>query len=179
MPDLSSQPFSNAPTEKRTVNVQNTPKSLWESLEQISPFHQTFDLVNSTKNAALVKKSELLLDTDAPSQVGSNSGNGLPEGVYLLCAHFLQDNRKGQAFQRPKPCSTCTKRSKLLHGIWRSSKREWQVMRPYPREVNSHVPFQLCRHFSNGVKCQKNPCTFAHGKEELMFWTSERQSGRL
>lgn len=181
MPGYSSQPCSNATAAKRTVDVGNTPKSQWETLEQISPLqiHQTLDLVNSTKNTASINNSELLLDTDASSQVGSNSRKVLPEGVSPLCAHFLQDNRKGQAFQRPKPCSTCTKHSKLLYGIWRSSKKEWQVMRPYPKDVNSRVPYQLCRHFSNGVKCQKSLCTFAHGKEELMFWTSERQSGRL
>ena len=113
------------------------------------------------------------------SQVGSSSRQAPLEGVFPLCEHFLQDNRKGQAFQRPKPCSKCTKHSKVSYGIWRSSKKEWQVMRPYPKNVKYHVPFQLCWYFSDSVKCRKSPCTFAHGKKELMFWTTERQSGRL
>ena len=181
MPGLFSEPSFNGSATKKTAGVRNRPKSQWETLEQISPlqFHQTFDLVNSNNNTAVTKESELPLDTDASSQVGFNSRKVLPEGVFPLCAHFLQENKKGQAFQRPKPCSKCTKNSKLFYGTWRSSKKEWQVMRPYPKDVNYHVPFKLCSYFSNGVKCQKSPCTFAHGTEELSFWTKERKSGDL
>lgn len=61
----------------------------------------------------------------------------------------------------------------------RSSKKERQCMRSYPKELNSKVPFQLCWHFSDGFKCQRSPCTFAHGEEELKFWTSERHKRKL
>lgn len=141
--------------------------------------HQTLDLVKPTKNPSSINKSELPTIADASSQMRSNSSKSLPEGVFPLCEHFLQDNRKRQAFQHPKPCSKCKNNSMVLYGIWRTSNRKWQVMRPYPKVVNSHVPFQLCWHFTNGVECQKSPCTFAHGKEELMFWSLERQSGNF
>ena len=183
MPVRSSQPSLNSSPEKRTGDLGNTPRSQWESLERISPLqiHHTLDLANKAKNEVLSTeaKSEPPLDTGASPLVGSPFNWAPPPGVSPLCVHFLQDNRKGQPFRHPKPCSNCTKRSKLLYGIWRSDTKEWQVMRPYPKAVNSNVHFQLCWHFSNGIKCQKSPCTFAHGSEELMFWTSERQSGRL
>ena len=179
----SSHSSWNSSTESRAVGFGNTPKSQWESLEQISPLqiHHTLDSGNKTKKGVLNTKAESSpsLNTGVSPQTGLNFSWAPPSGVSTLCRHFLQDNRKGQPFRHPKPCPNCTKRSKLVYGIWRSGTKEWQVMRPYPKVVNPNVPFQLCKHFSGGVKCQNIPCTFAHGNEELMFWTSERQSGRL
>lgn len=191
-----TQPNSKtSDVNKSSVNVRSTPKSQWESLVQISPLqiHHTVNLVNATENASLTaqEKSNLHLGTDretpgqgvafdAPLKKRSYPTKALPEGVFPLCAHFLQDNRKGQPFQHPRPCAKCLKdSSKLVYGVWRSSKKEWQVMRPYPEEVGLKTPFQPCKHFSNGLKCQKNPCTFAHGQEELTFWTWKRNSSRL
>ena len=166
-----SCPSWNSSTESKTMDFGNTPKSQWESLEQISPLQ--IHGVLTTK-----AKSVPPLDRCISPQTGSNvHGCAPPAGVFTLCAHFLQDNRKGHSFRYPNPCLSCTKRSKLLYGIWRSDTKEWQVMRPYPKDVNPNVPFKLCWHFSNGFKCQKSPCTFAHGKKELTFWISERQSG--
>ena len=175
--------FSNSSTESKTVDFGKTPRSQWESLEQISPLqiHHNLKLANKKEKGVLNTKAESApsLNTGASPQTGLNFSWAPPPGVYTLCAHFLQDNRKGQPFRHPKPCSDCTKRSKIEYGIWRSDAKEWQVMRPYPKHVSHNVPFKLCKHFSNGVKCQNNPCTFAHGNGELMFWTSVRQSGRL
>ena len=175
--------FSNSSMESKTADFGKTPRSQWESLEQISPLqiHHTLELANKQKKGVLNSKAESApyLNTGASPQTGLNFIWAPPPGVSTLCAHFLQDNRKGQPFRHPKPCSDCTKRSKIEYGIWRSDAKEWQVMRPYPKHVSHNVPFQLCKHFSNGVKCQNNPCTFAHGNEELIFWTSVRQSGRL
>ena len=56
-------------------------------------------------------------------------------------------------------------------------KSQRQVMSPYPKGVKLYTPFRLCWHFSNGKKCPKKPCTFAHGREELEFWTFARESG--
>ena len=172
-----SEQKSREHPETRKVDFGNSPKSQWESLEQISPLqiHRTLDLANKTKKGVL----NTTLDTGVSPKLGLNLSWAPPPGVSTICVHFLQDNRKGQPFRQPKPCLNCTKHSKLMYGIWRSDTKEWQVMRPYPKDVNPNVPFQLCRHFSNGDKCQKCPCTFAHGREELSFWTSERQSGTL
>ena len=181
MPVRSSDP--KAFPETRTLDYGKTPISQWECLEQISPLqiHHTLDLANKIKTGVLNTKaeSEPPLDTDVSPQAGLNFIWAPPQGVFTLCEHFLQDNRKGQPFRHPKPCSNCTKRSKIAYGIWKSGTKEWQVMRSYPKDVSPNVPFQLCWHFSNGVKCQKRPCTFAHGMEELKFWTSERESGGL
>ena len=183
VPVRSSYPSPNSSPETRTVGFGKAPKSQWECLEQISPLqiHHTLDLANKTRKGVLNTEAESQppLNTHVSPQTGINFSWAPPPGVSTLCEHFLQDNRKGQPFRYPKPCPNCTKRSKLMYGIWRSDTKEWQVMRPYPRDVSPTVPFQLCWHFSNGVKCQKSPCTFAHGMEELTFWTSERQSGRL
>jgi len=182
MPVSSSHPSLNSSPETRRVDFGNTPKSQWECLEQISPLqiHHTLDLANKTRKGVLSTEAESQppFDTYVSPQTGLNFSWAPPAGVSTLCEHFLEDNRKGQPFRQPKPCSNCTKRSKLAYGIWRRDTKEWQVMRPYPRDVSPSVPFQLCWHFDNGVKCQKSPCTFAHCKEELAFWTSERQSGR-
>ena len=182
MPVRSSDPSATQFPEMRTLDFGKTPISQWESLEQISPLkiHHTLDLANKTKTGVNTKaESEPPLDTDVSPQTGLNFSWDPPPGVSTLCEHFLRDNRKGQPFRHPKPCSNCIKRSKIAYGIWKRDTKEWQVMRPYPRDVNPNVPFQLCWHFSNGVKCQKQPCTFAHGREELNFWTTERKSGRL
>lgn len=182
IPALSGQPLSNAFTGKLKID-ENAPESQWETLEKISPLRipQTLDLVKATRNSSLTAntKSELPPHTDDLSQEGPNSREVLPKGVYPLCEHFLQDNRKGQPFRNPNPCLKCKKHSKILYGTWRASRKEWLVMRPYPKDVNFNVPFQLCWHFRTGVRCQKSPCTFAHGEEELNFWTLKRRSGRF
>ena len=182
MPVRPSDPSPTPFPETRTLDFGKAAISQWESLEQISPLQiqHTLDLAKKTKTGVNTKaESEPPLDTDASPQTGLNISWAPPAGVSTLCEHFLQDNRKGQPFRHPKPCANCIKRSKIAYGIWKSDTKEWQVMRPYPRDVNPNVPFQLCWHFSNGVKCRKRPCTFAHGTEELDFWNSERQSGRL
>ena len=53
---------------------------------------------------------------------------------------------------------------------------KWQLMRPRPRDVHVAVPFQICWHYSNGRECRLS-CKFAHGKEELTLWTTQRQAG--
>ena len=183
IPVRSSDPSPTSFPETRTLDFGKTPISQWECLEQISPLqiHHALDLANKTQTGVLNTKaeSETPLDTDISPQAGLNFIWAPPPGVSTLCEHFLQDNRKGQPFRPPKPCSNCTKRSKIAYGIWKSDTKEWQVIRPYPRNVSPNVPFQLCWYFSDGVECQKRPCTFAHGMEELKFWTSERQSGKL
>ena len=52
-------------------------------------------------------------------------------------------------------------------------------MRPYPKEVSAKTPFRPCWYFIEGLKCRNDPCTFAHGRKELKFWTMERKSGKL
>ncbi|PFX31900.1 putative helicase with zinc finger domain, partial [Stylophora pistillata] len=108
--------------------------------------------------------------------IGLQSTKALPNSVFSICNHFLQENRRRGNYKHPTPCSKCSKdSSKLLFGVWRSFKKEWQIMRPYPKRLNLKTPFRLCWHFSNGRNCPKSPCSFAHGQEELEFWTVERE----
>ena len=135
----------------------------------------TATAVNREKGAEIIAS-----DTLCKNGSVQQSTMILPEGVFRICAHFLQDNRRGQAFQLPKPCLRCSKdSSQLLYGVWRSSKKEWQVMRSYPKEVSAKTPFRPCWYFIEGLKCRNDPCTFAHGQKELKFWTMQRKSGKL
>ena len=108
-PVRSSDPSPTPFPETRTRDFGKTPISQWECLEQISPLqiHHTLDLANKTKTGVLNTKagSKPPLDTDISPQTGLNFSWAPPSGVSTLCEHFLQDNRKGQPFRHPKPCS--------------------------------------------------------------------------
>lgn len=158
-------------TRKSSGRTNDTPKSQREGMEQISPLQNLhFETNKVTGGQRFVN--------DTSVRIGSQSTKALPNGVFPLCAHFLQDNRKGACYKHPSPCPKCSKDSyKLLFGVWRRTEKEWQIMRSYPKGVNLKTPFRPCWHFSNGRKCPKNPCTFAHGREELDFWTFARESG--
>ena len=98
----------------------------------------------------------------------------LPKGVVRVCEHFVQTNKTPS--KPPYSCLSCSRQSKFLHGIWQNSKKKWQVMRPYPREVSRETPFEICRRYRRGEKCGQS-CPFAHGEEELTTWTTQRQAG--
>ena len=166
----------------RRGGFENTPISQWKSLEKISPLkmHQTLELSNPAESPTLATKTQSRPDSVMPDF--SNSGNQTtqstshkpPREVVSLCNHFLQDRKT--PLQPPYRCFNCSKRSKFVFGIWQSSKREWQVMRPYPKNINFETPFQICWRYRNNEKCRES-CTFAHGEEELALWTTERQAG--
>ena len=59
----------------------------------------------------------------------------------------------------------------------KASDRSKSTPRPYPVHVKSKTPFQMCKHFANGMRC-KESCTFAHGDEELSQWTMQRNRGK-
>ncbi|XP_068674039.1 3'-5' exoribonuclease HELZ2-like [Montipora foliosa] len=99
----------------------------------------------------------------------------LPKGVVRVCEHFVHTNKTPS--KPPYSCLSCSRQSKFLHGIWQNSKKKWQVMRPYPREVSLETPFEICWRYRRGEKCGQS-CTFAHGEEELTTWTTQRQSDR-
>ena len=178
VPQCPQQPSAT----NRSGGFENTPISQWKSLEKISPLkmHQTLELPNPEESPTLATKTQSRPTSVSPDF--SNSGNQTPQstphkpprGVVSLCNHFLQDRKT--PLQPPYRCFNCSKSSKCVSGIWRSTKREWQVMRPYPKDVNFETPFQICWHYRNDEKCRES-CTFAHGEEELTLWTTERQAG--
>ena len=94
----------------------------------------------------------------------------LPEGVHIVCDDFLKERRKKQ-----KVCKGCENRLLVRYALWCDRGRCWRT----PRQVPPHVQgaFLLCKHFESGTRCVKEPCTFAHGWAELMYWTMERKQG--
>ena len=101
---------------------------------------------------------------------GINGPVKLPEGVFVVCQHFLQNIIKN------KTCNFCEQRGILKYAAWNNNRSHWQVMRPYPRfKLPPRATFDVCKHFASGRPCVKEPCTFPHGEQETIMWTLERQ----
>ena len=109
-----------------------------------------------------------------------NDPSKIPEGVFVVCDHFLQDNRK-RPFSisiKIKTCKACENHGLMKYALWNNINRCWQAIRPYPAfNVPPKVTLDVCRHFSYNMPCPREPCTFPHGKVELSMWTMERQGG--
>ena len=181
---LAASRFPVTVATSTRVDAGNTPISQWTSLEQISPLkiHNTLNLsspAETSKRTQLTSREEKQEKTSEVSDFRHCSPldtlDEMPKGVFRLCKHFLQDRKTPS--QPPYVCKNCSKHSMFEYGIWRSLKRKWQLMRPYPAGVDSETPFQICSHYADGRKCQQS-CTFAHGKEELSLWTLNRRKGR-
>lgn len=94
----------------------------------------------------------------------------IPEGVFVVCEHFLQNIIKA------KTCNFCEERGILKYAAWNNNRSQWQVMRPYPRfKLPPRATFDVCKHFASNRPCLKEPCTFPHGEQETIMWTLERQ----
>ena len=101
---------------------------------------------------------------------GLNGPIKIPEGVYVVCEHFLQN------FITAKTCQFCEECSILKYAAWNKKHSRWQVMRPYPRlELPPRAIFEVCMQFASDRPCSKEPCTFPHGEQETIMWTLERQ----
>ena len=118
----------------------------------------------------------------ASSRVTSSSGvqntrKGLPFQVYIACGDFLQKNQKRPAsvLDKIKYCNDCKSPSNLLYAFWCMKKKQWQILKPYPKGFKG--VFQLCTHYMDS-ECGRLHCTFAHGQEELRIWRMQRQRGR-
>ena len=105
----------------------------------------------------------------------------IPQGVAVVCDHFLQDNRTkpSSIHFKIKICKQCEKTGQLRFAVWSATHCCWQRMRPYPALV---VPFRatlsVCKHFATLRQCPKDPCTFPHGTEESALWEMEREGGK-
>ncbi|XP_068675109.1 3'-5' exoribonuclease HELZ2-like isoform X2 [Montipora foliosa] len=101
----------------------------------------------------------------------------IPKNVVVVCKHFLHKNSKRPASvnEMVKACKGCENRSKLEYAIWNDSNKDWQIIRPYPKKVPANVAFTVCRQYSMNVLCLRLPCSFAHGEDEQLMWTLERE----
>ena len=104
----------------------------------------------------------------------------IPEGVCVVCDHFLQANRNRPTSisAKNKTCESCKNLNKLKYAVW-NKRGYWQEMRPYPAfKVPPKVTLDVCRHFTTYRPCPKTTCTFPHGKVESAMWTLERKGGK-
>ena len=142
------------------------------------------------------KSAASLLFSDPPSQKSSvapprtnieqspqsvNVYSRLPENVFVVCMHFLikYSKRPTSLKEKIKACKGCENRSKLKYALWNHNKRDYQEIRPYPQKVPVSVAFKVCPRFSMHVPCLQTQCSFAHGTEEQLMWTLEREGGEL
>ena len=116
------------------------------------------------------------------SQSNEMSGpSRIPQGVVVVCHHFLQDNstEPSSVHSKVKTCKGCENTGLMRFAIWSATHCRWQLMRPYPALM---VPFRatlsVCRHFETLRPCPKDPCTFPHGTEESALWEMEREGGK-
>ena len=101
----------------------------------------------------------------------------IPESVFVVCAHFLQDNfrRPESVYAEVKTCEFCEQCGMLKYATWNNKHYYWQVMRPYPiYRIPPGAVFNECQHFSTDSPCPRESCICPHGKQEEMMWTLER-----
>lgn len=116
----------------------------------------------------------------AEQQLEVGETRKIPEGVFVVCDHFLQENRgrSSSISIKIKTCRACENRNLLKYAAWNNVRGTWQEMRPYPAsKIPPKVTFDVCRHFATKRPCPKEPCTFPHGKLETAMWIMERQGG--
>ena len=105
----------------------------------------------------------------------------IPQGVEVVCDHFLQDNstKSSSIHFKTKTCKECKDTGLLRFAVWNATHCYWQLMRPYPAlKVPFRATLSVCRHFATLRPCPKDPCTFPHGAEESAIWEIEREGGK-
>ena len=140
-------------------------------------------LDNSTTMTSQIPQDRTAPSTKTVAKQSSNSASDprkIPEGVFVVCDDFLQKNLKRAAsiYEKTKACKGCENRSKLKYAVWSDNSKQWEIIRPYPAEkVPPNVAFAECRQYVSNIPCLRTPCSFAHGQQELLMWTLEREGG--
>lgn len=159
--------------------------SVWSTRREASPRPPT-PVLPSAKPAILTSQ---IPQSAAPSMKtgavmpasSSNTFRNIPKGVFVVCDDFLQKNLKRGAsiYEKVKACKGCEIRSKLKYAVWCDNSKQWQLIRPYPAEkVPANVAFSECGQYSTNKPCRRTPCTYAHGQQELIMWTMEREASK-
>ena len=118
------------------------------------------------------------IDSSEDRPPGMSGLTNIPDGVFVVCDHFLQYNHRQpkSVHAEVKTCESCEQRSKLKYATWNSNRYHWQVMRPCPVDrVPQRAVFKVCWHFASDRPCTKELCTFPHGEQEKIIWTLERE----
>ena len=152
---MSSQGIQDQTSSSTSVACFTSPGQSDSSSNPVT-FAQSFQANSATRNHGL----------NPPP--GLNGPIKIPEGVFVVCEHFLLNIIKAET------CQFCEERGILKYATW--NKNRWQVMRPYPRfKLPPRATFDVCKHFASDRPCVKEPCTFPHGEQEKIMWTLERQ----
>ena len=128
-----------------------------------------------------VSSTTSLPNTKISTEPSSNTYRKIPDGVFVVCDDFLRKNirRAASIHERHKACKDCEIRSKLRYAFWSNNGKQWEMIRPYPAgKVPANVAYKECRQFANNTPCLRTPCSFAHGQQELLMWTLEREGGK-
>ena len=110
-----------------------------------------------------------------------SSPTRIPQGVEVVCDHFLQDNsiKPSSIHVKTKTCKECKDTGPLRFAVWNATDCCWQLMRPYPAlKVPFTATLSVCKHFAALRTCPKDHCTFPHGAEESAIWEIEREGGK-
>ena len=122
-----------------------------------------------------------LPNTRISTEPSSNTYRKIPDGVFVVCDDFLHKNlrRAASIHEKRKACKGCEIRSKLSYAFWSKNRKQWKKIRPYPAgKVPGNVVFKECREYANNTPCLQTPCSFAHGQQELLMWTLDRERGK-
>ena len=144
----------------------------------------TLPLDNSTIMASQIIKSSSMSSMMPGAEQSPNTFSDprkIPKGVFVMCDHFLQKHLKPaeSIYEKTKACKGCENRSKLRYAVWNDKSKQWQIIRSYPEKVPAHVAFKECRQHVMNIPCLRTPCSFAHGQEELLMWTLEREGSEF
>ena len=117
-----------------------------------------------------------------PSSNSLNDARKIPKGVFVVCDDFLRKHLKRAAsiYEKSKSCKGCENRLRLKYAFWSDSSKQWELIRPYPAEkVPANIAFKECAQYATNRPCLKTPCSFAHGQQELLMWTMEREGSKF
>jgi len=168
-----------------TDNSNNTNSSAWATpLNPSGRTTQALPLDNSFLVASQMFKSSSVSSLKPVVEQSPNTLSNprqIPKGVFVVCDDFLQKHlkRAGSIYEKTKACKGCENRSKLRYAVWNDKSKQWQIIKSYPEKVPAKVAFSECRQYVMNTPCLRTPCSFAHGQEELLMWTLEREGSEF
>ena len=173
----------DTPTQIIGAGIISTERVLTNNLENIGPSSRVTHSNVSGRSTPVQSVGNSIIRTSKVLQSGVlNDSRKTPDNVFVVCDDFLEKHRRRPAsiYEKIKACKGCENRSKLRYAVWSDNSKEWQVIRPYPIEkVPANVAFSVCRQYALKVPCLWSACSFAHGQEELLMWTMEREGGKF